>query len=236
MGRSTFDGPVLSGDNRFGPQRDVGYANLTQQAFLDFSVTTPNTASYSGGSGVFVASNNIPNSVGTIYAPQSGNYSSTGPTVTTNTPTADATGTYYRGAVFLIPQGSNITDVIVDVGAMPADSGAAHTATSVQAYISNDFATSGGVYGAMSAITSAGRGTATFTSTALDNANGTLLDVQNMQPGNQPSWFSQVVVTLKITGASLGTPVTGQINVTVRYAQQDGNIGSSTAYPYGNFD
>ena len=44
MARSTFEGPILAGDNRFGPQRDVGYAKLIQQAFLDFAVTTPNTA------------------------------------------------------------------------------------------------------------------------------------------------------------------------------------------------
>ena len=40
MGRSTFEGPILSGDNRFGPQRDVGPVLLAQQAFLDFAVTS----------------------------------------------------------------------------------------------------------------------------------------------------------------------------------------------------
>ena len=49
MARSTFSGPILSGANRFGPLRDVGYTDLTQTAFLDFSVTTPNTANYGGG-------------------------------------------------------------------------------------------------------------------------------------------------------------------------------------------
>ena len=198
MGRSTFDGPILSGDNRFGPQRDVGYAELVQQAFIDFAVTTPQTVGYSGGSGVFVTSNNIPNAAATIYTPQGGNYSSTGPTAA-SAPTADATGTVYRGVVFLIPQGSNITDVYVDVGTMPSDG--THTVTSIQPYISNNFATTTGVYGTMAAITSAGRGTATFTGTQLDYANGTLQDVQNLQPGTQPSWFSQVVVTVKMTGA-----------------------------------
>ena len=56
MARSTFSGPILSGGNRFGQQRDVGYAVLTQQAFLDFSVTTANTAGYGGASKVFVNS------------------------------------------------------------------------------------------------------------------------------------------------------------------------------------
>ena len=233
MGRSTFDGPILSGDNRFGPQRDVGYAELVQQAFIDFAVTTPQTLGYSGGSGVFVTSNGIPNSAATIYTPQGGNYSSTGPTAA-SAPTADATGTVYRGVVFLIPQGSNITDVYVDVGAMPSDG--THTVTSIQPYISNNFATTTGVYGTMAAITSAGRGTATFTGTQLDYANGTLQDVQNLQPGTQPSWFSQVVVTVKMTVASLTAPTSGQMNITLRYAQQDLNIGNGTTYPYGNFD
>jgi hypothetical protein len=88
----------------------------------------------------------------------------------------------------------------------------------------------------MSAITTATRGTATFVGTQLDYAFGTLQDVQNIQPGQQPSWFSQVVVTLAITGSSLATPTTGQIAVTLKYAQQDMNIGNATTYPYGNFD
>jgi hypothetical protein len=233
MGRSTFEGPVLSGDNRFGPQRDVGPVLLTQQAFLDFAVTTANTANYGGGSKVFVTSNNIPNNAATIWTAQNGVYSNSGPTVGT-APTADVTGTIYRGAVFLIPQGSNITDVIVDVGTLPTDG--THTASSIQPYVSNAFATSTGVYATMSAITTATRGTATFVGTQLDYAFGTLQDVQNIQPGQQPSWFSQVVVTLAITGSSLATPTTGQIAVTLKYAQQDMNIGNATTYPYGNFD
>lgn len=233
MGRSTFEGPILSGDNRFGPQRDVGPVLLTQQAFLDFSVTTANTANFGGGSKVFVTSNNIPNNVATIYTPQNGVYSNSGPTAA-SAPTADTAGTIYRGAVFLIPQGSNITDVIVDVGLLPSDGTV--TANSIQPYVSNNFATSTGVYATMAAITSATRGTATFVGTQLDYAFGTLQDVQNMQPGTQPTWFSQVVVTLKITNTSLVAPTTGQIAVTLKYAQQDMNIGNATTYPYGNFD
>ena len=233
MGRSTFEGPILSGDNRFGPQRDVGYAELVQSVFLDFANTTPNTADYSGASGVFADSNGIPNAAATIWTPQGGNYSSTGPTVA-SAPTADASGTVYRGAVFYIPQGSNITDIYVDVGAMPSDG--THTVTAIQPYISNNFATSTGVYGTMASISAAGRTSATFTSTQLANVNGTLQDVQNLQPGTQPTWFSQVVVTIKMTVASLTAPTSGQINVTLRYAQQDLNIGNGSTYPYGNFD
>ena len=233
MGRSTFEGPVLSGDNRFGPQRDVGPVLLAQQAFLDFAVTTPNTTNYGGGSGIFVTPNNIPNNSATIYTPQSGAYSTSGPTKA-SAPTADTSGTIYRGAVFLIPQGSNITDVIVDVGVLPTDGTV--TANSIQPYVSNNFATSTGVYATMAAITTATRGTATFVGTQLDYAFGSLQDVQNLQPGTQPTWFSQVVVTLKITNTSLVAPTSGQIVVTLKYAQQDMNIGNATTYPYGNFD
>jgi len=233
MGRSTFEGPVLAGDNRFGPQRDVGPVLLAQQAFLDFAVTSAGQANYGGGSGVFVTSDNIPNQAATIWNPQSGAYSTNGPTVAT-APTADASGTIYRGVSFLIPQGSNITDVIIDVGTLPTDGSV--TANSIQPYVSNKFATATGVYATMAAITSATRGTATFVGTQLDYAYGTLQDVQNIQPGQQPTWFSQVVVTLKITNTSLTTPTSGQIAVTLKYAQQDMNIGNATTYPYGNFD
>ena len=233
MGRSTFDGPILSGDNRFGPQRDVGPVLLAQQAFLDFAVTSAGQANYGGGSGVFVTSDNIPNQAATIWNPQSGAYSTNGPTVAT-APTADASGTIYRGVSFLVPQGSNITDVIVDVGVLPTDGTV--TANSIQPYVSNKFATATGVYATMAAITSATRGTATFVGTQLDYAYGTLQDVQNIQPGQQPTWFSQIVVTLKITNTSLTTPTSGQIAITLKYAQQDMNIGNATTYPYGNFD
>ena len=233
MGRSTFEGPILSGDNRFGPQRDVGPVLLAQQAFLDFAVTSAGQANYGGGSGVFVTSDNIPNQAATIWNPQSGAYSTNGPTVAT-APTADASGTIYRGVSFLVPQGSNITDVIVDVGVLPTDGTV--TANSIQPYVSNKFATATGVYATMAAITSATRGTATFVGTQLDYAYGTLQDVQNIQPGQQPTWFSQIVVTLKITNTSLTTPTSGQIVVTLKYAQQDMNIGNATTYPYGNFD
>jgi len=233
MARSTFSGPIISGDQRFSPVRNIGYTDLVQTALLDFSVTTPNTANYGGGSGVFVSSNNIPNSVGTIYTPQSGVLSNTGPTVA-SAPTADTSGTIYRGVVFYLPYSSNITDVIVDVGTLPTDGSV--TANSIQPYVSNNFATSTGVYATMAAITSATRGTATYVGTQLPYASATLQDFQNPANGTQPTWFSQVVVTLKITNTSLTTPTSGQIEVTIRYNQLDMNIGNSTTYPYGNFD
>jgi len=237
MGRSTFEGPVLSGDNRFGPQRDVGPVLLTQQAFLDFSVTTPNTANYGGASGQFVASNNIPNSNAVIYTPQSGVYSNSGPTVA-SAPTADATTTVYRGVVFYLPYGSNITDVILDIGTVPKDSaGTPLAVTAIQPYVSNNFATSTGVYGTFANISSpaAQRYTATYVGSQLPNASSTLQDFQNLQPGQQPSWFSQVVVTLKMTTSVAGLS-SGQVEVSLRYNQLDLNIGNTTTYPYGNFD
>jgi hypothetical protein len=236
MARSTFEGPILSGDNRFGPQRDVGYSLLSQTVLLDFSNTTSNTANYGGGSGVFVTSNNIPNSVATIYAPQAGSYSTTGPTVTSNLPTADTTGTNYRGAVFLLPQASIIQNIFIDNIVQPTDG--THAVTAIQPYISNDFATTTGVYATSGSITgsSIGRTTATYSATQYDNINGTLQDVQNIQPGNQPTWFSQLVVSLKLTVASLTSVNAGQVAITVQYLQTDPNIGNGTTYPYGNFD
>jgi len=236
MGRSTFEGPILSGDNRFGPVRDVGYTDLVQTALLDFSVTAPG-ANYGGGSGVFVASNNIPNSAATIYTPQSGVYSTNGPTKA-SAPTADATTLVYRGVVFYLPYSCNITDVILDIGTVPKDSaGTPLAVTAIQPYVSNNFATSTGVYATFANISSpaAQRYTATYVGSQLTNSNATLQDFQNLQPGQQPSWFSQVVVTLGMTTSAAGLS-SGQVEITLRYNQNDMNIGTSTTYPYGNFD
>jgi hypothetical protein len=237
MGRSTFEGPILSGDNRFGPVRDVGYTDLIQSALLDFSVTSANTANYGGGSGVFAASNNIPNSAATIYKPQSGAYSTSGPTAAT-APTADATNLVYRGVVFYLPYASNITDIILDIGTVPKDSAGTPVAVSaIQPYVSNNFATSTGVYATFANISSpaAQRYTGTFVGTQLPNTSSTLQDFQNLQPGTQPTWFSQVVVTLAMTTTAAGLS-SGQVEVSIRYNQLDMNIGNTTTYPYGNFD
>ena len=237
MGRSTFEGPILSGDNRFGPQRDVGYTDLIQTALLDFSVTSAGSANYGGGSKVFVNSNNIPNQAATIYTPQSGAYSTNGPTVAT-APTADATNLVYRGVVFYLPYSCNITDIILDIGTVPKDSAGTPVAVSaIQPYVSNNFATSTGVYATFANISSpaAQRYTGTFVGSQLTNSNATLQDFQNIQPGTQPTWFSQVVVTLAMTTSAAGLS-SGQLEVSVRYNQLDMNIGNTTTYPYGNFD
>ena len=237
MGRSTFSGPILSGDQRFTPVRNVGYTDLVQTALLDFSNTTANTANFGGTSGVFVASNNSPNSIATIYNPQSGSFSNTGPTKATS-PTADATNLVYRGVVFYLPYRCNLTDVIIDIGTVPKDSAGTPVAVSaIQPYVSNNFATSTGVYATFANISSpaAQRYTGTFVGSQLTNGNATLQDFQNPNVGLEPTWFSQVVVTLAMTTTAAGLS-SGQIEVTLRYNQNDMNIGSSTAYPYGNFD
>ena len=235
MGRSTFSGPVLSGDNRFGPQRDVGTVDLIQTAILDFSVTTNGTANYGGASGQFVTSNNAPNNNATIFTPQAGVISAS-PAI--SAPTADATGTNYRGAVFYLPAGSFINQIFIDQIVQPTDG--THAVTAIQPYISNDFATSAGVYATSASITggTVGRTTATYTATQYANAEATLADVQNVFWPNivQPAFFSQVVVTLKMTVASLTSVNAGKFAIIVKYTQPDVNLGSSSTYPYGNED
>jgi len=236
MARSTFSGPILSGQNRFGPVRDVGYTDLVQTALLDFSVTAPGT-NYGGASGVFVASNNIPNSAATIWTPQSGVFSNSGPTKA-SAPTADATNLVYRGVVFYVPYSCNITDVILDIGTVPKDSAGTPVAVSaIQPYVSNNFATSTGVYATFSNISSpaAQRYTGTFVGSQLTNSNATLQDFQNPNVGQDPAWFGQIVVTLAMTTTAAGL-TSGQVEVTIRYNQNDMNIGNATTYPYGNFD
>ena len=237
MARSTFEGPILSGDNRFGAQRDVGPVLLSQSCLLDFSNTTAGTAGYGGGSGQFVTSNTLPNSIATIYTPQAGVFSNTGPTAAT-APTADATGTNYRGAVFLLPYQSYIQNIFIDNIVQPTDG--THAVTSIQPYIANNFVTTGGTYATVAAITgsSIGRSTATFTAAQYANAQSTLQDVQNLHPGQQPTWFSQVVVNLALTVSALTTVNAGKINIIIQYVQNDPsvNVGNSTTYPYGNYD
>jgi len=239
MGRATFSGPILSGDARFGPQRDVGYTLLSQAAVLDFSVTTPGSLNYGGASGQFVTSlsnsTNSPNVNASVISPQAGQYSAS-PTIVA--PTADATGTNYRGVIFYLPVGSTIEDIFIDNIVQPTDG--THAVTSIQPYISNTFATSGGAYATSGAITgsSIGRTSATFTAAQYANAITTLADVQNTFAPNvvEPPFFSQVVVTLAMTVSSLTSVNAGKLAVYVRYTQVDPNVGSSSAYPYGNFD
>lgn len=225
MARSTFDGPILSGDNRFGALRDVGYVRLTQSVGLDFSNTTNGTANYSGSSGQFVVSNSIPNVNGTVYTPSATVY----PPVAA-TPTADSGSLIYRGAVFYLPINSRIIAADFDIGVFPTV--ASGSVTSVQLLLGNQF--NGAQYAQTAAITSGtGRQAVTYSTTQLANDQATSADITNSQ---QPSQFSQVVATLVVAGSTMTTLATGKFYVTLSYTQADNQIGSTTAYPYGNFD
>lgn len=222
MARSTFEGPILAGDVRFGPQRNVGYAVLSQSAYLTLTNTTANTANYGGASGQFVASNGIANSNGTVFTPG---------TNTAATITADSATALYRGVIFYLPVGSSIENVYIDTVVVPTNAGGAITVTP---YISNTFATAAGTIATAAAISAVGRTTATYTAAQAPVAYSTSNDVPGIN-GN-PN-LSQVVVTIAMTaGSGLTTINAGQLIVTVQYSQNDPNIGTTTTYPFGNFD
>jgi len=227
MARSTFEGPVLSGDNRFGPQRNVGYMTLTQSAYLNLLNTTANTAGYAGASGVFVSSNNIPNGNQTVYVPSSSN-----PVLVAQTIPADSGSQYYRGWVCYVPTGCDIDQVLIDVAVLPTV--ASGTLSTIKAYVSNNYTVEGGTATyATSTISGTGRATTSFSGTQVTNANATSTDLVGI---NGTQALSQVVVTLSLTGTTMGAISAGQIYLSLRYIQPDGNIGTTTAYPYGNFD
>ena len=232
MARSTFSGPILSGSNRFGPIRDVGYTDLAQNIDMNFANTGGNgTAGYAGGSGQFVNGNLIPNVNAVVYTNSSSVYPPTAATIT-----ADAATTVYRGAVFYLPTGSQINDFLVDIGT-GITGGSTITAGVVN--IGNQF--NGTQYGSvtLTATTNvlvAGRYSTTFTGTQLTNIQATTADFTNPTGVVEPATFSQVVMTLVITGTGTPAPTTGTLYLTVRYTQPDNNIGNTTTYPYGNFD
>jgi len=238
MARTTFEGPIISGDNRFGALRDTGYTVLEQDCYIDLSNTTVGTAGYSGGSGQFVWGNNIPNLNGTVYTPSS-TYSANGPT--TQTIPADASTQVYRGAVMYLPINSQIISVDVDyMLAITGESGA--TLSNVSVFASNGYTAAGGTPAYATAalgtttVGTAGRQTITYTGTNLLNMLATTSDIQNPTLGANPSFLSQVVFTLSITGTSVAAPTGGKLGFIVRYAQADNNIGTLTTYPYGNLD
>jgi len=229
MARSTFEGPILSGNNRFGPQRDVGYTTLTQNAYLDLLNTTANTAGYSGGSSVTVRANEIPNQAATIYTPSSViNF----PTAAV-TPTADSATNIYRTFVMYLPTGCDVDQALVDVAVVPTVTSG--TISTIKVYVSNTFASESDTprYCATGNITAVGRQAVTFSGAQVTNCNGTSVDLSNV---NNQDNLSQVVFTVSIVGTSLTTLSAGQIYLAFRYVQPDPSIGNSTTYPYGNFD
>ena len=233
MARSTFDGPILSGDVRFGPLRNVGYSQLVNNVDLDFSNTTVGTNTYSGGSTVFVNSNGIPNQAAVVYQPSATAY----PAVAQSIP-ADTNTNIYRGAVFYLPVGADLDNIYVDVSTLYAVSGGTAAITSQTVYVSNNYTAAAGTpnYFATGAISAVGRqALATFTGTQINNQTATSTDIYT--GGTSPN-VSQVVITVAIVGTALlsATATTGRYNFTLQYSQPDNNIGNLTTYPYGNFD
>lgn len=226
MARSTFDGPVLVGDNRFGPLRNVGYAELVQGVSMALTNTTPGTAGYGGASTQFVANVNIPNTTATIYTPGTTTYA------VATVPTADTSSLINRGCVFYVPVGADLHDVLIDMQVLPTT--AAGTVSGVTVFVSNKYETSAGNYFQTGSLTSIGRGAlATFTAAQMGNQQSTSADI--IQANGQPN-ISQIVVTIAIAGSSMTTLTAGTFNITLRYATPDGNIGTATTYPYGNLD
>ena len=197
MARSTFEGPILSGDKRFGPFRNVGYSQLVQNADLDLSNNVVATPTYSGSSGQFVNSNGIPNSNATIYQPSSTVY----PSVVQTIP-ADTATNIYRGVAFYVPTGSDLDNIYVDCLVPAAASGGSSTITSVTAYVSNNYTAAAGTaaYFKTGSITAVGRQSlSTFTALQMLNQTATSTDILL---SGQPN-TSQVIVTLAIVGTNL---------------------------------
>jgi len=244
MARSTFEGPILQGNNRFGPLRNVGYVESVQSLFLDLTNVTAGTAGYAGGNSQFVTSNGIPNTNSPVYTAAGG---TTLPPVAV-TPTADTTSLLYRGGVIFVPVGSIIRDIIVDIPAVQTLT--TGTVTGMQVLVSNGFTAAAGTaryltLGTTSSTFTAGRQNLTTQYSVTQLANllaGTTADIANPTGANTDpngSQVSQVVVTLATTvsGADAAVPFTaGRYNIIVRYTQPDQNIGNTTTYPFGNFD
>ena len=229
MARSTFEGPVLSGTQRFGAFRNVGYTSLVQSATLNIANTTANTAGFGGSSGQFVDSNNIPNGITTVYTP------STSTTYTATSIPADS-ATVYRGYVAYLPAGSRINDIFVDIGVITTFTSG--SLTSIQVNVSNDYVAAAGTctYAQTAVLTSPAVGRQSFnafTATQLANQQSTSTDI--IQINGEPP-LSQVVFTVASINGTNVAITGGTYYFTIRYTQPDGNIGTTTTYPYGNFD
>jgi hypothetical protein len=242
MARSTFEGPILSGNNRFSPFRNVGYSDLIQETSIVLTNATNGTAGYAGGSGQFVNGNTIPNVNATVYTPSSSVYPPVAATITADAGTSGA-GTLYRGITFWLPYGSSINDLLIDTNVVITATGG--TLGTVTAKIGNAFDAT--TYGSITTVNaSAARNTTAQTGAQLLACNSTTGDITNPPAGGQAaatfgSLVSQVVVTFTIpytggSGTTLPVITAGTITAAVRYTQLDANIGNSTTYPYGNFD
>ena len=231
MARSTFDGPILSGDNRFGPLRNVGSPLLAQHVDISLANTTVGTNTYSGSSGVFVNGSTIQNVNGVVYTPGTTTYGAV-------TIPADTATNVYRGVVMYLPTGCNLDGVNVDCQTVVAVAGGSASLTSATVYVSNNYTAAAGTaaYLNTGSITAVGRqATSTLTGTQISNQSSTSTDI--IQPNGQPN-LSQVVITLAIVGTGLDTrtSLTGAFSLLARYFQNDPNIGNTTTYPFGNLD
>jgi hypothetical protein len=239
-----MEGPLLVGNNRFGPLRNLGTVTLAQDAVLNLTNTTAGTSGFSGGSGQFVTSNGAYNNLATVYTPSSTVFPPVAATITADAGTAGV-GTLYRGVVFYLPYQSDIDDFLIDTTTPITITGGTLGTVSVQ--IGNTFNNT--TYGSVTSANSAGRNTIAQTGPQLLAMNSTTGDVTNPPSqygggGNTDpngSLISQVVVTFTIpytagTGSTLPVITAGNFVVTFRYQQYDQNIGNSSTYPYGNFD
>ena len=230
MGRSTFEGPVLAGTNRFTPFRNVGSVDLAQEGAMTLTNTTANTANYGGSSGQFVTPMQLyPNTAATVYQP-----SSSASVLTAQTIPADSATQIYRGMVMYLPAGCSINDIFVDVGAVPTVT--AGTLSTVTVYVSNNYTAQAGTptYAATGTISAVGRQSlATFTAAQLLNQFSTSTDITAQAAGVSGVNFSQLVFTISLAGSSMTSISAGLFYFTVRYTQVD-QTGNATTYPYGN--
>jgi hypothetical protein len=232
MARSTFEGPVLAGNNRFGPLRNVGNVMLAQHIDINLATTTPGTAGYSGASGVFANGSTIRNVNGVVYTP-----GTSFPPVVATIP-ADTATNVYRGVVLYLPTGCDFDGINVDLQTVVAVAGGTASLTTATVYVSNSFTAAAGTptYFSTGSITTVGRqALSTFTATQITNQSATSTDI--IQSNGNPN-LSQVVITLALVGTNLDTrtSLTGALSFFVRYVQQDPDIGTPTVYPFGNLD
>jgi hypothetical protein len=232
MARSTFEGPVLAGNNRFGPLRNIGNVLLAQHVDISLPNVTPGTAGYSGTSGQFANGSTIRNVNGVVYTP-----GTSFPPVVATIP-ADTATNVYRGVVLYLPTGCDFDGINIDCQTVVGVSGGTAALTSATVFVSNSFTAAGGTptYFATGAVSAVGRqALSTFTATQITNQSATSTDI--IQSNGNPN-LSQVVITLSIVGTALDTrtALTGAFSFFVRYVQQDPDIGTPTVYPFGNLD
>ena len=235
MSRATFEGPILSGDNRFGPLRNVGSARLSQIAVVDYSVTTGNgTSYYPGAAQQFVNGNQLSSDANvnaTVYTPSASVY----PSAVASLP-ADSGTNIYRGVVAYLPTGSQIESIVVDY--LTAITVGNASLSAVNIYVSNGYTAAAGTptYATIAlgttTVGTVGRQTTTYSAANLLNMTSTSTDI--LQSGG-PN-LSQVVFTLSIVGVTLTTLTAGKFNFDINYVQADGTLGTKTVYPFGNAD